>query len=88
MQKGLSRKRFVVRVREGLIIGKEAISFYFVICKLGWWKRFPFLPIPSIIYIRWRLDTAYGTGNRPSMKVMFNDICKFLLWRHKYGKGH
>jgi hypothetical protein len=25
-----------------------------------WWARFPFLPVPSVRYIRWRMYTAYG----------------------------
>lgn len=26
----------------------------------GWWHRFPFLPVPSMRYVRWRMYTAYG----------------------------
>ncbi len=26
----------------------------------GWYARFPFLPVPSREYIRWRMHTAYG----------------------------
>jgi len=26
----------------------------------GWPGRFPFLPVPSRTYIRWRMHTAYG----------------------------
>ncbi len=26
----------------------------------GWWHRFPFLPLPSMRYVRWRMYTAYG----------------------------
>ncbi len=25
-----------------------------------WFRRFPFLPLPAISYVRWRLYTAYG----------------------------
>ena len=25
-----------------------------------WWSRFPFLPVPSRDYVRWRMYTAYG----------------------------
>lgn len=25
-----------------------------------WWARFPFLPVPSRDYVRWRMHTAYG----------------------------
>jgi hypothetical protein len=27
----------------------------------GWWHRFPFLPVPSMRYVRWRMYTAYGS---------------------------
>jgi len=26
----------------------------------GWYARFPFLPVPSLRYVRWRMYTAYG----------------------------
>jgi hypothetical protein len=26
----------------------------------GWWRRAPFLPLPSVTYVRWRMHTAYG----------------------------
>ena len=25
-----------------------------------WYRRFPFLPLPSRDYVRWRMHTAYG----------------------------
>ena len=27
----------------------------------GWWRRFPFLPLPARDYLRWRMHTAYGS---------------------------
>lgn len=26
----------------------------------GWYRRFPFLPLPDRAYLRWRMYTAYG----------------------------
>ena len=26
----------------------------------GWYRRFPFLPLPPRDYVRWRMHTAYG----------------------------
>ena len=26
----------------------------------GWYRRFPFLPLPASDYVRWRMHTAYG----------------------------
>ncbi|MDB4915213.1 MAG: hypothetical protein JWM95_2857 [Gemmatimonadetes bacterium] len=28
-----------------------------------WWRRPPFLPVPSGEYVRWRMYTAYGDDN-------------------------
>ncbi len=25
-----------------------------------WYRRFPFLPLPALRYVRWRMYTAYG----------------------------
>jgi hypothetical protein len=26
----------------------------------GWYRRFPFVPLPDADYVRWRMYTAYG----------------------------
>ena len=71
-------------VKNLFIIVTEGIRYYFVICNRNWWRQFPYLPLPSIKYIKWRLDTAYGASfPRPSLKIIVRDISKFLLWRHK-----
>ncbi len=31
----------------------------------GWWKRRPFLPVPSGDYLRFRMLTQYGETDRP-----------------------
>ena len=28
-----------------------------------WYKRFPFLPLPSVPYVRWRMYTAFGSAD-------------------------
>lgn len=77
-----------VKAIEFCIITKEAICFYFVICNRKWYKRFPFLPILNIKYVKWRLDTAYGASfKRPPIRVIVEDCMKFLLWRHKNKDG-
>jgi hypothetical protein len=43
----------------------------------GWYTRFPFLPLPSMIYVRWRMHTAYGDHNAvPPVQ----DIVNYALW--------
>ena len=29
----------------------------------GWYRRFPFLPLPAREYVRWRMYTAYGESD-------------------------
>ena len=29
----------------------------------GWWRRAPYLPVPSRHYVRWRMHTAYGADD-------------------------
>jgi len=46
----------------------------------GWWKRRPFLPVPSGDYLRFRLVTQYGDANAHIESV---DVLNYLAWcRH------
>lgn len=77
----------IKEVKKFWLAALEGIRFYSCICPFGWWKKFPFLPIPSFKYIRWRLDTAYGQVDhgwkRPSLKKIIGDSANFLVWRRK-----
>ena len=43
----------------------------------GWYRRFPFLPIPDRTYVRWRMYTAYGDeGAIPSA----DDVERYAAW--------
>ncbi len=43
----------------------------------GWWQRFPFLPLPSMRYVRWRMYTAYGDeGAIPPV----HDVIAYAHW--------
>lgn len=46
-----------------------------------WYKRFPFLPVPSMAYLRWRMYTAYGDEDYLPPKT---DVIAFARWlRHQ-----
>lgn len=46
----------------------------------GWYRRFPFLPLPPREYIRWRMLTAYGdAGAVPPVE----DVVRFARWRRE-----
>ena len=45
--------------------------------RLRWWARFPFLPLPSRTYVRWRMYTAYGDHDAlPPVE----DVIRYARW--------
>jgi hypothetical protein len=48
----------------------------------GWWRRPPFLPVPSREYLRFRLETAYGgSGDSPPHP---DDLVTYLRWCRRF----
>lgn len=43
----------------------------------GWYRRPPFLPVPSRTYLRWRMETAYGD---PDAVPSNEELERFLRW--------
>lgn len=43
----------------------------------GWWRRAPFLPLPSRDYVRWRMHTAYG---REDAIPPADDVLRYARW--------
>lgn len=43
----------------------------------GWYRRPPFLPVPSMAYVKWRMDTAYGEG---ITVVRSAELERYLRW--------
>jgi hypothetical protein len=43
----------------------------------GWHTRWPFLPLPSAEYMRWRMETAYG---EPDAVPPDEDLERFVTW--------
>ncbi len=50
-----------------------------------WYLRFPFLPLPPASYLRWRQDTAYGSGNASASP---DELERYLSWARRMGRGH
>lgn len=42
-----------------------------------WYRRFPFLPLPAVNYLRWRMYTAYGDE---AAVPPAEDIVAFARW--------
>lgn len=43
----------------------------------GWWRRAPFLPVPTAGYLHFRLVTQYGDAHAP---VATHDVLNYLSW--------
>ena len=43
----------------------------------GWWRRWPFLPVPSGEYLRFRVLTQYGDSDTRASGV---DVVNYLAW--------
>jgi len=43
---------------------------------VGWWRRPPFLPTPDSDYLRFRLETQYGSDQAPEP----SDVVTYLHW--------
>ena len=49
----------------------------------GWWRRPPFLPVPSGGYLRFRLVTQYGAADhRPEPADVVNYLAWCKRWEH------
>ena len=42
-----------------------------------WYRRFPFLPLPSSEYLRWRMYTAYGDERAVPPA---DDVVRYARW--------
>lgn len=49
-----------------------------------WYRRAPFLPLPPAGYLAWRLDTAYGAGDRLPDS---DEIRRYLAWSEWMRRG-
>ena len=43
----------------------------------AWWRRAPFLPLPSVPYVRWRMQTAYGD---PDALPTPDEVVRYARW--------
>jgi len=61
-------------------VARSSVAF----APIGWWRRFPFLPLPERRYLEWRRFTAYGTTDRA---LSGDDVVAFLEWRRRLRKS-
>jgi hypothetical protein len=57
-----------------------ALSQALRLARPGWWKRPPFLPVPDPDYVRFRMQTAYGSNATPGPE----DLVAYLNWCREF----
>ncbi len=57
-----------------------AVSQSFRLARPGWWHRSPFLPVPDAGYLRFRLETQYGSDPDPEPA----DVVTYLHWCREF----
>lgn len=50
----------------------------------GWWRRRPFLPVPSGQYLRFRLLTQYGSARH---RIEAADVVSYLAWCRRHDRA-
>jgi hypothetical protein len=45
-----------------------------------WLTRFPFLPLPDVTYLKWRMYTAFGDEDAVPPAI---DVLRFARWRRE-----
>tara|TARA_B100000131_G_scaffold269558_1_gene268949 strand:- start:352 stop:609 length:258 start_codon:yes stop_codon:yes gene_type:complete len=68
-------------VRPGLWV--TAFRQLLALAESGWWKRFPFLPIPNKELIAFRSKTQYGSVGEEIEAV---DVLIWLIWTKEFQK--
>ena len=68
-----------MRTVRHLATAAALVRFYFRIVPAGWYRHYPFIPVPPRKYLKWRLHTAYG-GQRPGFGVVLADLWQFGGW--------
>ena len=68
--------RAVVRPRLALDLLRTAWAFR----RREWWRTAPFLPVPDVDYLRWRMYTAYGHEHAVPPA---DDVVSFARWRRE-----
>jgi hypothetical protein len=72
---GVLRCAAVVLVHPSLWV--TALRQYRVSLPRRWWRRRPFLPLPPADYIRFRLQTQYGSVKH---RIEPADVLNYLSW--------
>jgi hypothetical protein len=72
--------RLAIRAVGRPALARDLIATAWAFRRREWFSRPPFLPLPDVDYLRWRMYTAYGDE---SAVPPAEDIIRFARWRRK-----
>jgi hypothetical protein len=80
---GLYRSMAAVVLRRPTLL-PALLALGWSVRAVGWYRRFPFLPLPPSGYLRWRMETAYGNADAtpPGLETE-----RFLAWSWRMRRG-
>ncbi|MCO5312604.1 MAG: hypothetical protein M9952_06660 [Microthrixaceae bacterium] len=55
-----------------------AFAQFLVLVPPRWWRRRPWLPVPDVAYLRFRMVTAYGGSG--DARATSEDVIAYLQW--------
>jgi hypothetical protein len=77
--------RAVLAVARRIDLWPVAVRVWFRLVPSGWWRRAPFLPVPSRAYLEFRLLTAYGSEPLRTDRVdLAGDLVAYLEWCRRW----
>ena len=72
--------RLAVRALVNPRLALDLIQVLWAFRARGWYRKPPFLPLPSRDYMKWRMYTAYGDENAvPPLE----DVIRFARWKRQ-----
>jgi hypothetical protein len=61
-------------------LARDLVTVAWRFRRRGWFRRAPFLPLPSRPYVEWRMYTAYGDRHAmPSVQ----DVIRYARWARR-----
>lgn len=80
---GIYRSLFMLAIRRPSLI-PALIGAGWAFRRRDWYRRPPFLPLPSASFLRWRVETAYGD---PDAQPPGDEMERFLRWARRMRRG-
>jgi hypothetical protein len=72
--------RLALRVLVRPTLGVDLLRVAWRFRTRGWYRRFPFLPLPDRTYVAWRMYTAYG--DRHAIPPL-DDVVRYARWTRR-----